>query len=293
MEAEDERLRPVWRDRRDFAHRSSNDPTRSASATGINTPLYYGSVLVDVIPPRAVAFLEPLVLRRQRAVAEPQVALLSPVYPLTSLMSLALAMKVNILLHYWAGFIGMHLILTRILGLSFADRRLSRLGLHAAGSLALHLNAEHSVFLPAFYLPLLLSFLRSLKTESVRDALLAGAVLALSSITGAAHRAHRARGPWRDGCRGRGRAPNLAAVALSVLNGVAGFCYAAPKLGPVILFVKEISSGTPGRARAFRLDDRPDVAARISRPLSDPEPARRQCAEARLVRYGNYVERSP
>ena len=46
-----------------------------------------------------------------------QSALLSPVYPLALVTSLPLAMKINILFHYWVGFIGMHLLLRRVFAL--------------------------------------------------------------------------------------------------------------------------------------------------------------------------------
>ncbi len=49
----------------------------------------------------------------------PQIAILSPVYPLAMLMPLQLAMKLNIVLHYWIGFAGAHLLLTRAIGLTF------------------------------------------------------------------------------------------------------------------------------------------------------------------------------
>jgi multisubunit Na+/H+ antiporter MnhC subunit len=201
---------------------------------------YYGSVLVNIIEYGQWPFWNPWYCGGNVLWQNPQVALLSPVYPLTPLMSLALAMKVNILLHYWVGFIGMHLILTRILGLFYLPIVVYLASVFTlAGSLALHLNAGHSVFLPAFYLPLLLFFfLRSLRTESVRDALVAGATLALMVFNGGLHIvpialvavggigvvAAAVRRTWRP-------------LALSVLIGVAGFSYAAPKLVPVILFV--------------------------------------------------------
>ena len=201
---------------------------------------YYGSVLVNSIEYGQWPFWNPWYCGGNVLWQNPQVALLSPVYPLTSLMSLALAMKVNILLHYWAGFIGMHLILTRVLGLSYLPI-VVYLGsvFTLAGSLALHLNAGHSVFLPAFYLPLLVFFfLRSLQTENVRDALFAAATLALIIYNGGLHIV-----PIALVAIG-GMAVVAAAVrrtwpplVLSVLIGVVGFSYAAPKLAPIVLFV--------------------------------------------------------
>src|SRR5262245_27460180 len=49
----------------------------------------------------------------------PQIAILSPTYPLALALPLALAMKIDIVLHYWLGFVGMHVLLTRVMKLSF------------------------------------------------------------------------------------------------------------------------------------------------------------------------------
>ena len=49
--------------------------------------------------------------------ANPQVSLVSPVYLLALVMPLALAMKLNIVGHYVLGFVGMHLLLRRSIGL--------------------------------------------------------------------------------------------------------------------------------------------------------------------------------
>jgi hypothetical protein len=155
-------------------------------------------------------------------------------------MSLALAMKVNIFLHYWLGFIGMHLLLTRVLRLSYLPIVVYLASLFtAAGGMALHLNAGHSVFLPAFYLPLLLFFfLRGLQTGKLGDIWLAGAVLALIVYNGGLHILPMA-------ILGVGVVAVVAAVIrkqwqplmLALLLLSAGFGYSAPKLLPVTLFV--------------------------------------------------------
>ena len=89
----------------------------------------------------------------------PQIAILSPVYPLTAIVSLQLAMKVNIVLHYWIGFVGMHLLLTSVIGVTFLPAVIYLATLvTASGAPAIHLRVGHSVFLPGFYLPLQLYF---------------------------------------------------------------------------------------------------------------------------------------
>ena len=107
----------------------------------------------------------------------PQTALLSPVYPLTAIAGLPLAMKVNIVLHYFAGFVGMHLLLTRVLAVSFVPLVVYLASLFTlAGGHVMHVAVGHTVFLPAFYLPLILYFLiRAVQTQTVGPALWAGA----------------------------------------------------------------------------------------------------------------------
>jgi hypothetical protein len=201
---------------------------------------YYGSVLKNIIEYGQLPFWNPWYCGGNVLWQNPQVALLSPTYPLALFMSLALAMKMNIFLHYWLGFIGMHLLLTRVLGLSYLPVVVYLVSLFTvAGGIALHLNAGHSVFLPAFYLPLLLFFyLRGLQTGKLRDIWLGGAVLALIVYNGGLHILPMAivtvgviavvatviRKQWQP-------------LILVLLLLSAGFGYSAPKLLPVTLFV--------------------------------------------------------
>src|SRR4030095_12708724 len=110
-------------------------------------------------------------------------------YPLTALLSLQLAMKVNIVLHYWIGFIGMHLLLTRVLGITFLPAVIYLATLvTASGAPAIHLRVGHSVFLPGFYLPLqLYFFFRALKTGEWKHVVLSAATLALMVFNGGTH----------------------------------------------------------------------------------------------------------
>src|SRR3954469_13601722 len=80
---------------------------------------YYGSVLKNVVEYGQPPFWNPWYCGGNVLWQNPQVALLSPAYPLALLMSLALAMKVNIVVHYWIGFVGMHLLLRQVAGVRF------------------------------------------------------------------------------------------------------------------------------------------------------------------------------
>ena len=123
---------------------------------------YYGSVLKSVVEYGQLPFWNPWYCGGNVLWQNPQIAILSPVYPLTAVMSLQLAMKVNIVLHYWIGFVGMHLLLTRVIGLTFLPAVIYLATLvTASGAPAIHLRAGHSVFLPGFYLPLQLLFFRA------------------------------------------------------------------------------------------------------------------------------------
>lgn len=201
---------------------------------------YYGSVLKSVVEYGQLPFWNPWYCGGNVLWQNPQIALLSPAYPLTALMPLALAMKVNILLHYWAGFIGMHLLLTRVVGLrSLPIVFFLATTFTASGAPAIHLLVGHSVFLPAFYLPFLLYFFfRSIQTGTVHGALGGGVVMALMIYNGGTHIL-----PMAIAVVGM-----LALVSAAVLRQwrplvlgalccVAGLAYSAPKLLPVVSFV--------------------------------------------------------
>ncbi len=201
---------------------------------------YYGAVLKNVVEYGQMPFWNPWYCGGNVLWQNPQIALLSPAYPLTALMPLALAMKVNILLHYWMGFIGMHLLLSRVVGLrSLPLIFFLATVFTASGGPAIHLLAGHSVFLPAFYLPFVAYFfLRSIQTGSIRGALLAGIPIAMMVYNGGTHIL-----PMAIAIVGM-----LAVVSAAVLRQwrplifgvaccVAGLAYSAPKLLPVVSFV--------------------------------------------------------
>lgn len=201
---------------------------------------YYGAVLKNVVEYGQMPFWNPWYCGGNVLWQNPQIALLSPVYPLTALMPLALAMKVNILLHYWMGFLGMHLLLARIVGLRSRPMVFFLATIFtASGAPAIHLLAGHSVFLPAFYLPFALYFFfRSLQTGTWHGAMLSGVAIAMMVYNGGTHILPMA----------------IAAIALlSVVTAVTlrqwrplligivccvgGLAYSAPKLLPVVSFV--------------------------------------------------------
>ena len=201
---------------------------------------YYGVVLKNVVEYGKMPYWNPWYCGGNVMWQNPQVALLSPVYPLTLVMSLQLAMKINIVLHYWIGFIGMHLLLTRIVGVTFLPAMIYLATLvTAAGAPALHLRVGHSVFLPGFYLPLqLYFFFKAFKTGEWKYVLLSSMTMAAMVFNGGTHIlpmsvaalgtfavvAAIGRRSWRP-------------IAFVALFGIAAIAYSAPKLLPVAQFV--------------------------------------------------------
>jgi hypothetical protein len=253
---------------------------------------YYGAVLKNIVEYGQMPFWNPWYCGGNVLWQNPQIALLSPVYPLTALMPMALAMKVNILLHYWAGFIGMHLLLTRVIGLGSRPMVFFLATLFtASGAPAIHFLAGHSVFLPAFYLPWVLYFyFRSLATRTLHGALLGGAAIALMVYNGGTHILPMAVAAvamlaavsaamlrqWRP-------------LAVGVVCCLAGLAYSAPKLVPVVSFVTsaEFWDTRPPIARPDRT-----TLEMVERIYLDPH----QTRAARLPEqrhgwheYGNYI----
>ncbi len=201
---------------------------------------YYGAVLKNIVEYGQPPFWNPWYCGGNVLWQNPQVALLSPAYPLAAFMPLALAMKVNILLHYWVGFLGMHLLLARTIGLRSRTIVFFLATLFtASGAPAIHLMAGHSVFLPAFYLPLVLYFFfRALETGRPQGALLAGVAIAMMVYNGGTHILPMAIAALA--------VLSVAAAALTrqwrplfvgAVCCVAGLGYSAPKLLPVVSFV--------------------------------------------------------
>jgi hypothetical protein len=150
-------------------------------------------------------------------------------------------MKLNIVLHYWVGLIGMHLLLRRGVGLSFPPLVIYLASVFTfCGALVLHIAVGHSVFLPAFYLPFLLFFwIHAVKTASWRAALAGGAVVATIIYNGGLNIVPMAI-VVVAGCAivtaaiRRRSEPILLAIAI----GASAACFAGPKLIPTMLFVE-------------------------------------------------------
>ena len=204
--------------------------------------LYHASVIRSVFEYGTLPFWNPWYCGGNVLWQNPQVALLSPVYPLSLVVSLPLAMKLNIVLHYLVGFAGMHVLLTRGFKLSFLPAVFFLNCLFTiAGGPVFHLAAGHATFLPYFFLPwLLFFFLRGTETGEWRQVVAAAAVIALSIYNGGIHIAFMAsmalalfalinsalRRDWRP-------------VAMLAMTGALAFLFAAPKLLPVATFVSD------------------------------------------------------
>lgn len=201
---------------------------------------YYGSVLKNVVEYGQMPFWNPWYCAGNVMWQNPQIAVFSPVYPLSMVMPLQLAMKVNIVLHYWIGFAGAHRVVVRATGLTLAPLVvLLTTIITAAGATAIHLTAGHSVFLPGLYLPwVLYLYFRAIDTGKVYKVFIGAGLLALMVFSGGVHMlpiALASIGMFSAfaSLLSRSWRPLVFATVLFA----AGFAYAAPKLLPVGLYV--------------------------------------------------------
>ena len=170
----------------------------------------------------------------------PQVAILSPASLLSAIVPLSLGIEINVVLHYWVAFLGMHLLLTRAIGLSFLPFVVFAASVFTlGGAMAMHLAVGDQTVLPVFYLPLLMFFVyRTARTGALRDALFAAGILALAIYNGGFQivpMALMAVGAWAA-CVAVG-ARDWRPIAIAVLVVVCAAAYAGPKLAPVAEFV--------------------------------------------------------
>ena len=201
---------------------------------------YYGVVLKNIVEYGQMPYWNPWYCGGNVMWQNPQIALLSPVYPLTAIMSLQLAMKINIALHYWIGFVGMHVLLTRVLAITSLPAVIYLATLvTAAGAPAIHLRVGHSVFLPGFYLPLqLYFFFKAFKTGEWKYVLMAAMTMALMVVNGGTHilpMSVAALGSFAIFAAIGTR--DWRPLAFVAAFGVAAIAYSAPKLLPVAQFV--------------------------------------------------------
>src|SRR4051812_24841255 len=150
---------------------------------------YHASVIKSVYEYGRLPFWNPWYCGGDVLWQNPQVALLSPTYLFALGTSLPLAMKLNIAVHYLAGFAGMHVLLTRGFKLAYLPGVLFLASLFTlAGGPVFHLAVGHATFLPYFYLPwILFCFLRGIEHRTGRYAVAAAAILALAIYNGGIH----------------------------------------------------------------------------------------------------------
>jgi hypothetical protein len=249
--------------------------------------LYSASVLKNVVEYGQLPFWNPWYCGGNVLWQNPQVALLSPVYLFALVVPLALAVKLNVALHYFVGFLGMHRLLNEMFELdSFPLIMFFGSIFVLSGALAMHVAVGHVNFLPAFYLPLILfHFLRSLIDRTVRDVIWAAALLALTIYNGGLHIVPMALvaigsiAAW-TAVAWRGARPLILALTLCAT----GFAYAAPKLLPVALFVTsdQFLDGRPPTGRADRMTEE-----MLLRAFLDPYQTRG--TSAGWLEYGNFI----
>ena len=207
---------------------------------------------------------------------------------------MALAMKINIVLHYWAGFIGMHLLLARVIGLRSRPMVFFLATLFtASGAPAIHF-LRRTQRVPAGVLPA--AGCSTSSSDRWRPRTLHGALLGRrrDCADGLQRRhAHPADGDRRGRtarCRVGGDAPRLAAAGGGIACAVvAGLAYSAPKLVPVVSFVTgtEFWDTRPPMARPDRT-----TLEMLERIYLDPHQTRApRLPEQRhgWHEYGNYI----
>jgi hypothetical protein len=170
----------------------------------------------------------------------PQVPLVSPVYPLALVMPLALAMKFNILGHYIVGCLGMHLLIRRIVGVRSRVVVIFLVSLFVfSGAVAMHLAAGHSNFLWVLWLPALVYCLFRAADGQTRSLLLGAGILGVAILNGAPHVVPLAAVLLGSiGLAGMVAGRTLRPMILAVVMVVAGCAYAAPKLVPAMVLTR-------------------------------------------------------
>jgi O-Antigen ligase len=170
----------------------------------------------------------------------PQAAILSPAWLLRAILPVSWAIVVNLVLHYWIAFVGMHLLLTRAIGLSFLPGVAAAASIFTlGGAMALHVAAGDVTFLPLCSLPLALFFLyRTTRTGAFRDAWGTAAILALTVYDGGLQTmpiALTILAAWAV-CLAIA-AHDWRPLALAVLAVACAAAYAGPKLAPGVAFM--------------------------------------------------------
>jgi hypothetical protein len=172
--------------------------------------------------------------------ANPQVSLVSPLYLLTLVMPLTLAMKINIVAHYLIGCLGMHLVVRRIVGVRSTAVTVFLVSLFVfSGGIALHLRSGHTNYFPVLLLPLVVFCFWRACAGQTRSVILGGAVIGFSILNGGMHVAPLTLallGALGLGALAFGRriTPLVLAGAMFAL----GCAYAAPRIVPTVAFIR-------------------------------------------------------
>ena len=202
----------------------------------------HGAVLKAAVEYGQLPFWNPWYCGGNVLWQNPQTPMLTPAYAIALFAGVPFALKITVLLHYLAGFAGMHVLLRRSLGVS-SNLYVWFLGamFTLGGGAALHVAVGHVTFLPYFYLPWLLwLFIEAVSTGSFRHGTGAAAIMALAV--------------WNGGVI----IAVMAAVALGILAATAAACrrdwrpvamlafvgalmalFSAPKLLPALIFAAD------------------------------------------------------
>jgi hypothetical protein len=204
--------------------------------------LYYAAVMRNAAF-GALPFWNPWYCGGNVLWANPQVSLVSPIYALALAMPLTLAMKLNVVVHYFVGFIGMHLVVRRLVGVRSLAVTVYVASLFVfSGALALHVEAGHTNLLPVFALPLVVYSFWGAAAGRRHHLLLGAAVVGIAILNGGVHVAPLAAvllGTLGLGAAATARA--LRPLALAVVIMVLGVACAAPRVVPAWFFIHSTS----------------------------------------------------
>jgi hypothetical protein len=222
----------------------------------------------------------------------PHAAILSPAWLLSAVLPPSWAVDINLVLHCWIALLGMHLLLTRAVGLSFLPLVAFAASLFTlGGAMALHVAAGDAAFLPLCSLPLAAFLIyRTTQAGAVRDALSAAAILALAIYDGgleAAPIAAIAIVAWTACLAIAGR--DWRPLAIAVVTAACAAAYAGPKLVPALDFLT--GDRSPAAAAVLHPDrTTPDMLWRAYTDASLGTDANVSGAQRRgWWEYGNYV----
>lgn len=175
--------------------------------------------------------------------ANPQVSLVSPAYLLALVMPITLAMKINVLAHYVAGCLGMHLVVRRIIGVTGTAVVVFLVSQFVfSGAIALHVGAGHTNYLPVLLLPLLVYAFWQAAEGRTRSVLLGAAVVGFSILNGGLHVLPLAAalvGGLGVAALVAGRTAKPLVLAAAIL--VLGCAYAAPRIAPAVALTRSPS----------------------------------------------------